>query len=149
MSKTNPTYNNLVVSLTSKLARICAKAIERPLEKTGISLQEFKIIGLLIGEQNINQKALANKLLVKPATLSVAIDRLERKGTIQRNTSATDKRVNLLSLCKDVDLSEMNALLSNIEGKMLKGINQQDIDTTLKSLKKMIQNLENDEPHRS
>ena len=114
MNIQSKTYDNLVVSLASRLVRLGAKAIEVPLEKAGISLQEFKITGLLVGEKRINQKTLASKLMVKPATLSVAIDKLERKGVLQRVPSGKDKRVNYLSLCDGVDLSEMNTYLLEI-----------------------------------
>jgi len=142
MNIQSKTYDNLVVSLASRLVRLGAKAIEVPLEKAGISLQEFKITGLLVGEKRINQKTLASKLMVKPATLSVAIDKLERKGVLQRVPSDTDKRVNYLSLCDGIDLSEMNSLLFNVESQMLKGVSQNDLDATVKTLKEMIQNLE-------
>jgi DNA-binding MarR family transcriptional regulator len=137
-------YENLAISLTSKLYRLCGKAIEIPLEKAGISLQEFKITGLLVGEEKVNQKTLASKLMVKPATLSVAIDKLERKGFIQRTISEKDKRVNYLRLCDEVNLSEMSSLLFNAESQILRGISQQDHDITVKTLKAMIQNLEED-----
>ena len=135
-------YNNLVISLTSKLARICGKAIEIPLEKVGVTLQEFKIVGLLIGEKGVMQKTLAKKLMVRPSTLSVAIDKLESKGTIQRKISPEDKRINYLSLCNGIDLSEMNTLLFDTESQMLKGISPEEVEVTVKTLQLMIKNLE-------
>jgi len=141
MSVDKATYSDLLLSLTSKLSRMCGKVIEKPLEKQGVSLQEFRIIGLLIGEQGINQKTLAEMLFVKPATLSVAINKLEHKGFIKRTVSETDKRVNYLSLCEGLDFSESNALLFTVERQMHKGISQADIDTTRKTLNTMISNL--------
>jgi len=142
MSVDKATYSELVLSLTSKLARMCGRVIEKPLEKQGVSLQEFRITGLLIGEQGINQKTLADMLFVKPATLSVAINKLESKGIIKRTVSETDKRVNYLSLCEGLDLSESNALILAVESQMHSGISKADIDTTRKTLNAMISNLE-------
>ena len=142
MSVDKAAYSELLLSLTSRLSRMCGKVLEKPLEKQGVSLQEFRITGLLIGEQGINQKTLAEMLFVKPATLSVAINKLERKGFIQRTVSETDKRVNYLSLCEGVDFSETNALLFAVERQMHQGISQGDIETTRNTLNKMISNLE-------
>ncbi|PCJ47572.1 MAG: hypothetical protein COA99_00760 [Moraxellaceae bacterium] len=142
MTKKHLDYNGLLISAVSKLARITGKAIEKPLERFGVSLQEFRITGLLMGEKPINQKELAKMLSVKPATLSVAVNKLEEKGVLERRVSAEDKRVNYLALCEGLDFSEIEGVLITAEKKMLTGISEKDIDTTRETLKKMILNLE-------
>ena len=135
-------YNTLAISLVSKLSRTIATMAERLLEPIDISLQEFRIVGLLIGETHTNQKDLAQKLSVKPSSLSVAISKLEEKGTLERKVSSTDKRVNYLTLSPDLDLAKMNNLVLNMEDDLLKGISKKDLAITKRALLKMIENLE-------
>ena len=135
-------YNTLAISLVSKLSRTIATMAERLLEPIDISLQEFRIVGLLIGETHTNQKDLAQKLSVKPSSLSVAISKLEEKGTLERTVSSTDKRVNYLTLNPDLDLTEMNNLVISMEDDLLKGISKKDLGITKRALLKMIENLE-------
>ena len=142
MKKNTLDYNTLVISLVSKLSRTIATMAERLLEPIDISLQEFRIVGLLIGETHTNQKDLAQKLSVKPSSLSVAISRLEEKGTLERTVSSTDKRVNYLTLNPDLDLAKMNNLVISMEDDLLKGISKKDLAITKRALLKMIENLE-------
>jgi len=142
MSVDEKNYRDLVLSLSVKLSRVTGKVLERPLENEGISLQEFRIAGLLIGEESINQKTLAEMLFVQPATLSVAINKLEGKGIIKRTVSETDKRVNYLSLCEGLDFSNIDELLQGVESQMHIGISSDDVETTRVTLKKMISNLQ-------
>ena len=142
MKKNTLDYNELVISLVSKLSRTIATMAERLLEPIDISLQEFRIVGLLIGETHTNQKDLAQKLSVKPSSLSVAISRLEEKGTLERTVSSTDKRVNYLTLNPDLDLAKMNNLVISMEDDLLKGISKKDLGITKRALLKMIENLE-------
>ena len=142
MKKNTLDYNTLVISLVSKLSRTIATMAERLLEPIDISLQEFRIVGLLIGETHTNQKDLAQKLSVKPSSLSVAISKLEEKGTLERTVSSTDKRVNYLTLNPDLDLTEMNNLVISMEDDLLKGISKKDLAITKRALLKMIENLE-------
>lgn len=134
-------YSNLMTSIISRLSRHTARYLEKRLEQQDVSLQEFRIAGLLIGEKDINQKTLAKKLSVQPATLSVAISKMEEKGTLVRKVSATDKRVNLLSLSDDADFSEIDALLEQIEKRALEGISSKDVAIAKKVLNQMTKNL--------
>ncbi len=135
-------YDELLLSKISKLSRLAPKVMEKPLSSIDISIQEFRIVGLLIGEEGISQKDLAKKLSVKPSTLSVAIRKLEGKGYIDREVSMADKRVNYLTLNDDVDLTEAINVVRDFEGELTIGITKKDVETTKKVLNKMLKNLE-------
>lgn len=137
-------YSDLMISLISKFSRITLQVLEKPLREKDISMQEFRIVGLLIGEEGINQKDLAKKLSVKPATLSVAIDKLVEKGVIERKPSLSDKRVNCLKLCNEVDLTPVNNIVRDIEMQLTAGISKEDLDTTKRVIKTMLSNVNTD-----
>ena len=134
-------YDDLLMPQISKLSRLVPQLMEAPLKEINISMQEFRIVGLLIGEEGISQKDLAKKLSVKPSTLSVAISVLEGKGYINREVSSVDKRVNLLTLDDDADLSEANDIVIGMEEALIAGVSKKDMEITRKVLKVMWVNL--------
>ncbi len=134
-------YDDLLMPQISKLSRLVPQLMEAPLKEINISMQEFRIVGLLIGEEGISQKDLAKKLSVKPPTLSVAISVLEGKGYINRKVSSVDKRVNLLTLDDDMDFSEANNVVLGMEEMLISGISKKDMEITKKVLERMWVNL--------
>ena len=99
-------------------------------------------MGLLIND-DITQKDLAEKLSVRPATLSVAISKLENRGIVQRVPSNRDKRVNYLRLKPENDnnFSAVQKLLNNLEKEACSGISASEIKTTKKVLGLIADNL--------
>lgn len=136
-------YDDLLISKISRISRLIPQVMEKPLNSIDISMQEFRIVGLLIGEKGISQKDLASKLSVKPSTLSVAISKLEGKGYIDRKVSAEDKRINYLTLCEDIDLTEANKIVSDIEVALVGGISKKDIEITKRVLNRVLNNVDN------
>ncbi|MCP3668890.1 MAG: MarR family transcriptional regulator [Gammaproteobacteria bacterium] len=137
-------YSSLFISLVGRLSRNGGKMLESHLDKEGLTLQQFKIVGLMIGEEGISQKELASRLAVKPATLSVAINKLEEKALVLRRVCGEDRRVNLLYLSDDIDLIEINSLLFGMEESLSAGVSKKDLAVTKRVLAKMIANLEAD-----
>jgi DNA-binding MarR family transcriptional regulator len=82
--KDSPNTSNLLLSRLAQFSRLSAKAIEGRLNPLGINLQEMRVAGLMMGEEEITQKELAAKLLVRAATLSFAITKLEKQGLVKR-----------------------------------------------------------------
>ncbi|PCJ15859.1 MAG: hypothetical protein COB04_12410 [Gammaproteobacteria bacterium] len=137
-------YSHLIVSQLGRLSRYNSQWLTKRLRQTDTSLQEFRIAGLLVGEAGINQKELAEKLSVKPATLSVAIAKLEKKGSIRRRASVQDKRVNYLELVESVDFKKNAQLVFELESKLTQGIAADDLRVAKIVFQKMIDNLDNE-----
>jgi len=131
-----------LLSRLSKVNRLFAQAIEGKLAPMGISYQEMRIVGLLMGETNITQKVLAQKLSVRAATLSVAISKLETQGLVKRVPSKTDKRVNYLHLIPDTKIAKVDALLTSLETEMTHGVSTEDLHTTSRVLLHIIDKLQ-------
>jgi DNA-binding MarR family transcriptional regulator len=131
----------LIVSLASQLVRLGGQFLEKKLLPQGVTLQEFRIAGLLIDEHGITQKDLAEKLSVTPATLSVAISKLERRGMVVRNPGKTDRRVNYLHLTPNSNVSEMITTLYKFEEDISQGISAVELQTTRKVIGLLLNNL--------
>ncbi|MFT7219046.1 MAG: DNA-binding MarR family transcriptional regulator [Candidatus Azotimanducaceae bacterium] len=135
------TTDGLLLSRTGQFSRLVAQLIEQRLAVIGITYQEMRVAGLLMGETNMTQKELAAKLLVRPATLSVALSRLEKSGLVKRVQSRTDKRVNYLKLIPSKKIAGVNALLKDVENTITQGVSATDLAKTRKVMDKLIQNL--------
>lgn len=131
-----------LLSRLSKVNRLFAQIIESKLAPMGISYQEMRIVGLLMGETRITQKVLAQKLSVRAATLSVAISKLETQGLVKRVPSKTDKRVNYLQLIPDMKITKVETLLTDLESEMTQGITTEDLHTTSRVLLHIIDKLQ-------
>jgi len=134
---------DLLLSRLGQTSRIMAQVIEHRLAPTGISYQEMRITGLLMGEDNITQKDLAEKLSVRAATLSVAVSKLEKQGLVKRVASKTDKRVNFLQLLPSKKIPQVDTLLTAIDEDMTHGISSKELEITSKVLTLMLHNLKN------
>lgn len=131
-----------IISRLSKVNRLFAQVIEGKLAPMGISYQEMRIVGLLMGETNITQKALAQKLSVRAATLSVAISKLETQGLVKRVASETDKRVNYLHLIADKKISKVDTLLTTFEAEITQDISDEDLQAASRVLLHIIDKLQ-------
>ena len=89
----------------------------------------------------MTQKVLAEKLSVRPATLSVAISKLEAQGLVKRVPSKTDKRVNFLYIIPNEYIAKVDKLLEEFEADITQGIAKKDLQVTSRVLAQIIDNL--------
>jgi DNA-binding MarR family transcriptional regulator len=137
--------HQLLLSRLGKISRMMANIIESRLTPIGITYQEMRIAGLLMGENNMTQKVLAEKLSVRPPTLSVAISKLEAQGLVKRVPSKTDRRVNFLYLIPNEKITKVDEVLAMLEADMTQGISPKDLKVTAKVLTQIIDNLNSQE----
>jgi DNA-binding MarR family transcriptional regulator len=123
------------------MGRLMGQVLERKLHPLGITYQEMRIVGLLMGEDAITQKDLAEKLSVRAPTLSVAVSKLEVQGLVTRVPSPKDKRANFLRLNKSPLITQVDELVQQMESKATEGISERDLKTTAKVLAHIIEQL--------
>jgi len=134
--------SSLIISRLARFSRLSAKLLERRLVPLSITLQEMRIAGLLMEEQGITQKDLAEKLSVRAATLSVAITKLEKQGLIKRTVNSADKRVQFLSLKPSRKFAQVDQVLTSLEATVCEGISKRDLAVTHKVISQLIGNIE-------
>ena len=134
--------HQLLISRLGKISRLMAQIIESRLAPLGITYPEMRIAGLLMGEESMTQKALAEKLSVRAATLSVAISKLEVQGLVKRVPSKTDKRVNFLHLVPNKKIAKVDTILELLETDLVQGIAKKDLQITAQVLSQIIENLD-------
>jgi len=72
--------------------------IERSFGQRGFCLTDFMILEALLHKGPLTISAIGEKVLLKSASMTAAIDRLEERGLVHRSLSAEDRRVRLVGL---------------------------------------------------
>ena len=93
-----------------------------------------------------NQKKLAERLKITPATLSVRLQRLEKAGFIEKIPDRNDKRNFTLHTTEKGNQTILNCKdeMINFSLRLFEGINKEDLDrmkTYCQILKKNIQSM--------
>ncbi len=70
----------------------------RSIEATGLCMSDFATLEVLLhkGPQPVN--VIGEKVQLTSGSITTAVDRLEKKGLVQRQLSATDRRLRLVHL---------------------------------------------------
>jgi DNA-binding MarR family transcriptional regulator len=137
-------FNKLILPTISKLQRLLSMKLESEIKHHDLTLAEFRIVGLLMGEEKgFSQKQLAQKLDISAPSLSVSITSLEKKHWIQRISDEEDLRIKRIRVSPQADFSGIADLISTLESQAIKGISQKDLATTQAVLTKIISNIMN------
>lgn len=110
----------------------CHVQAERSIESLGMCYSDFAVMECLFhrGSQTIN--AIGTKVSLTSGSITTAVDRLERREFVERQSSSKDRRAKVVSLTKDgrkviqtafdkhlVDMEKMAAPLSISERQTL------------------------------
>ena len=135
-------FNQLMVPSISKIQRLLMPLLEKALKKPGISLAEFRIVGILMGEESgFSQKQLAEKLGISSPSLSVSINKLENKQWVVRINDHQDQRIKRIALAPKANFESIYHLIMALESQATAGITEKDLKTTQRVLEKMLENI--------
>ncbi len=135
-------FNKLLLPTIYKVQRLLSLSLEPAIKSHDISLAEFRIVGLLMGEkQGYSQKQLAHKLGISSPSLSVSISSLEKKHWIHRINDPQDLRVKRICVAPEADFAGIAKLIMSLEKQATSGINQQDLKTCQNVLNKILLNI--------
>lgn len=99
-----------------------------------------KILQVLNQEGEMIAKDLAEKLDIRPSSLSEALDRLEKRGLIKRTIDENDQRRTLISLSDDAKkkMSGRKQQKDDLELKINQALSKEEIDQFIKISDKII-----------
>lgn len=130
-----------VVNMTAKAFQ---KSFDIELRKNaGVSLSQWRVVGALVIQPGLTQKEIADKVGIEGATLVPIIDKMEKEGLLKRKPDSSDRRVNRIYLTQKADSlwESMVECALKIRKFSTKNISENDIQTTLETLRKISQNL--------
>lgn len=129
--------------LMTDIARILRHKFDVRAKDLGLTRAQWQVLGMLRRCPGISQVRLADKLEVRPITLTRLLDRLEKTGWVERRLDADDRRVRRLYLTAQVSsvVRRMRALGLDLRQEAISGISQQEHATLVDLLKRIKINL--------
>lgn len=103
-------HSDLLGYRVYRTQRMLAQCLEGALAKYGITPGQWNALNQLDRQGPLSQRALADALQRKPATITRSIDKMEKMGLVERVPDANDRRANVIVL-----LPAANDLLVRIQ----------------------------------
>ncbi len=131
----------------SLLAELAMMSIQPTLKDQAITMSMFDLLG---GVRTCGKKAtqaeIARRLGISPVSLSETIAAALKKGLVEQTPSARDGRVKLLRLTSEgaLKLNRVLAAVNQMEQKMVKGIEQEELRKAVLVLETAGKNLAKD-----
>jgi len=84
--------------LMLKASQSIARYLLPPVLKAGLGDSDFRVLDVLLHKGPMSVNAIGPKVNLNPGSVSVAVDRLYKKGLVSRLENASDRRVRTVSL---------------------------------------------------
>jgi len=129
--------------LLNRAAALIAARFDDDLKTRGVSLQAWRILAALSQSEPQSMSELADHTGSELSYLSRCVAQLEKQGLIERGQSALDKRTFQLvrSAAGRTLVSELAPKARDVERLSLREVSDADLDTTLRTLRAVCQNL--------
>ncbi len=137
-------YGNHLGHSVKRLYLLMGQYFNEVLRPYGVAQSQWYILFYIRRSAEPTQKELQDFLQVRSATLTTAINALERKGWIIRKQSKTDRRAKVLKLTPaGIELWEsLPDPIRAIRARMLEGISPEEEKITRQILDRAIRNFE-------
>jgi MarR family transcriptional regulator for hemolysin len=129
--------------LIHEVARLLKRRFEDEAKSHGITLPQWRALAHIALHEGITQRALADAIDADPMTVSGILDRLEKRGMIDRSADPSDSRAKLARLTPEGELMFRKARetgLAMYEAATV-GLTAEERDAMQSALCKMRDNL--------
>ncbi len=137
-------FETSVGFVVNSTAKAFQKVLDMELRKNvGVTISQWRVIVTLIQHPGLTQKEIADKVGIEGATLVPVIDKMEQEGLLKRKPDSKDRRVNRIYLTSKAD-SLWNSMMEcalHIRKTSTKDISEDELETTLETLRKISKNL--------
>lgn len=137
-------FQESVGFIVNRTAKAFVKSLDLELrEKVGVTMGQWKVIVMLINEDGLAQKEIAERLGLEGPTLIPIIDKMERDNLVVRKVDATDRRNNRIYRTEKANKlwDAMVKCALKIRRVSLKDIPEENIEITKNVLEHMYKNL--------
>ncbi len=85
-------------TVLARCHRAMSLLVEHGIAETGLTLSDFQVIETLLHKGPLTVSELQTKVLLATGSMTVAVDRVEKKGLVVRTAVANDRRARCLEL---------------------------------------------------
>lgn len=131
--------------LVHEVARLLKRRFEDEARTHGVTLPQWRALAEIWHSEGISQVSLANAVDTDPMTMSGILDRLEKRGLIERYTDPNDSRAKLARMTPEGEAlvtTARNVGIAMYENAIA-GLSETEIDYVRKGLTHMRNNLNN------
>ena len=114
------------------------------MQELGIYPGQIPVLGLLAHRDGLSQKEIAERLRIKPPTVNVTVQRLEKAGFLYRKADEKDQRISRIYMTekgKQAKESGMKKVQDN-EKILLDGFSEEDLCLLRRFLDQITENIE-------
>ena len=129
--------------LLGKSSRLLSNQFNHDLIQHNLTVEQWSLLAVLWTEDSQKQKDLQVALLKDKATINSLVSYLVKNGFVRKKQSTVDKRSVIVSLTpKGRSIQELTIpfAMKNI-GMAIEGIDEEALETTVKVLTQIIENL--------
>ncbi|GLQ08665.1 MarR family transcriptional regulator [Devosia yakushimensis] len=131
--------------LVHEVARLFRRRFEEEARAHGLTLAQWRTLGAIHWKEAVTQVELAGYIDADPMTVSGILDRLEKRGLIERYAHPEDSRAKLSRLTAEgMELvGEARHVGFELYQNALAGLSEAERDTLISGLTRMRDNLNN------
>lgn len=96
----SPTSPEKLWVVLARAQRAMAGYVEQSVASQGLCLSDFMVLEVLLHKGPMTISEIGQKVLLANASMTSAVDRLEQKALVLRETSSSDRRVRIVTLTK-------------------------------------------------
>lgn len=137
-------YRNSVNALLGKVTHMSYSVMFREAASLGIHPGQVPLCAYLYLHSGCRQKEIAEALRIKPSTVSVSIDRMEKSGLVEKKTDRQNARI--VKIYATEKLAEcyrtLEKVLEEREKILTGGFTEEEKELLRSYMKRMVRNLE-------
>ncbi|WP_419768716.1 MarR family winged helix-turn-helix transcriptional regulator [Arcobacter sp.] len=129
--------------LIANIRNLLKNRLEKDLQEYCVSPAESIIIRRLCEKDNLTQRELAKDTYFKQSSLTLLIDKLEKKGMVERRAKKNDRRAYLICITNEGKKLEqiLKDASKKVEEEALKGVDKGTEEQLIQILKNIHSNL--------
>jgi MarR family transcriptional regulator for hemolysin len=137
-------FENSIGFIVNQAAKAFVKALDSELrQKVGLTVGQWKVMVMLVNQNGLTQKEIAEKLALEGPTLIPILDKMEKEGLVIRKVDPNDRRNNRIYRTEKADTlwDSMIECGLKIREVSIKDIPDENVKIMKDALEKMRQNL--------
>ena len=139
---------NSLLSLFMKVDRYFMAKCFGQMQDLGIYPGQIPVLGMVSKKEGLSQKELAEILRIKPPTVTVSVQRLEKAGFLYKKPDEKDQRIARIYLTEKGKETKARALqrIRENESVMLEGFSETEQCLLRRFLKQILENIDKIQP---
>lgn len=135
--------DNIFGILVANIRNSIKNNLEKELSEYDISAAQSVLIRRLCEKDCLTQQELARDTYLKPSSLTLMVDKMEKKGFVERKAKKDDRRAFLVCLTKKGKELEkiINIASSKVEEEAFKGVSMENKKLLINTLKTIYVNV--------